>query len=319
MTDLDQFAEDQNYILSGETLNKFVAAITERTPLAGDGLLATELPHGVMFRLTDEARGIKKSGSSGSSGSNSLSSSSSSSSGSSGSVSGSPELPPGDGSMSSSGSPSSGSSQPSSAGASHSSASPGSGGSSVPSSAPSGPGSGGSTPDGPGSGSGSQSGSGPGSGSGSAPGSGSKTAIVRVELRPGSPEWIAWYCIERDEVTFEICRDVPLTCGLRGRLKLPAELVESCEPGSLRVAGAMAVGACGCATASVAAVKRAGKVEWQVEACCIGAKGLKRPHAVRVRIEGVRKGHTMRWERFTEREADANAAFWGLAREVVVG
>jgi hypothetical protein len=133
----------------------------------------------------------------------------------------------------------------------------------------------------------------------------------------GSTEYVGWLCVEADRVVFEIVREVPITTAkpkttAEGTLQLEHEMLASCEPGSLRVVGAMAVGACAMVTASVSLTPGGATVR----AIAAVPRGMALPSAVRVRVEGQRLGHHEQWPRFTQEQCVSNDTFWGAAREI---
>jgi hypothetical protein len=131
----------------------------------------------------------------------------------------------------------------------------------------------------------------------------------------GVRQWIGWYCVERPETVFEQVLAVPLRRG-RAVLAIEPEMIASCEPGSLRAVSASAVGVPGCLAATVQA-NDAGGYELVVTAHRFA--GLPTVREALVRVEGIRRGHTERWPRFSEQQALTNDEFWALARDFAVG
>lgn len=114
-----------------------------------------------------------------------------------------------------------------------------------------------------------------------------KTAILPLDLGKGL-EWVAWTCVEADRAVFRIVRDIK-----RGEApQIPAEMLGSCEPGSLQVVSAMPVG--GLAVISADVVDQA-RVVWTLAEL----PGINPPHSVRVAIEGTRLGMPEIWPRTT--------------------
>jgi hypothetical protein len=93
-------------------------------------------------------------------------------------------------------------------------------------------------------------------------------------------------------------------------------MVESCEPNSLRAVSASAVGVPGCVVGTIQA-DAAGDYELVVTAHRFA--GLPLVREALVRVEGIRRGHTERWPRFSEQQALSNDEFWALARDFAVG
>jgi len=136
---------------------------------------------------------------------------------------------------------------------------------------------------------------------------------------PAGGEWIGWRCIEADQALFEIVLTVPISWaqrkahqGGRARSALPAELIESCEPGSVRVVSVM--GQRGSMLATGCIQDRQNKSTLLVIAAA--ALGASTPGAARVQLAGVRRGHGDRWPRFTEQQAAANELFYGTATQL---
>ncbi len=130
-----------------------------------------------------------------------------------------------------------------------------------------------------------------------------KTAILPLDLGNGL-EWVAWTCVEADRAIFRIVRDIP-----RGEsLQIPAEMLGSCEPGSLQVVSAMPVG--GLAVISAEVVDQA-RVSWTLAEL----PGIEPPTSVRVAMEGTRLGMPEIWPRTTKAAAEANRLFWESAHE----
>ena len=206
-------------MVSAKTWNQLVDVVTAGWPLAGPGILISQLPDGRSIRTKGEAEG------SDSSSSDSSDSESSSSSSSSDSESSSPSSGP-----------------------------------------PSGPGS-------------------------------SKDCVVRF-----GEGFIRWHCVERPDVVFEDAVTVELDPDGKGSLVLAAEMVESCEPGSLRVTAAI--------TQQPAALGAwIDGTTLHVEAVAMGGV----PETATVTIDGIRRGFAgRRWEPATEAEAIENARVWQL-------
>lgn len=136
-----------------------------------------------------------------------------------------------------------------------------------------------------------------GSAGSQSPSSASKDCVV-----PFRDTWIRWHCTERGDVVFEDVFTVPLWRG-KGDLVLPPEMIESCEPGTLR---AVAV-----TTASPAAcgVRIHGKT-LRVDAITLSGEA---PTKALVTVEGIRKGFAgRRWEETSEIAAKLNSDIWAV-------
>lgn len=159
------------------------------------------------------------------------------------------------------------------------------------------------------------SGSSSGSRSSGSPSSGSsgssKTAIVKA-----GPTWIAWQCIESDRPYFDFVCDVLLRPVARivrrvrlleATRRLPDELMQSIEPGSLSVIEATAVDGMAAVTGDV--VIGSG----EVAVAAVVPRGLRRLVAVRLRLRGLRAGGEPGWPRFTAEQAASNDSFYASA------
>lgn len=126
----------------------------------------------------------------------------------------------------------------------------------------------------------------------------SKTAIVRFR-----DENIGWNCAEKPGNDFEDVVEVHFRPGEKSAwLDLEPEMVECCEPGSIRVVSAMPDALAFC-TATIS------------DNAVFASVGGGEPVAkVTVRICGTRKGFPGRWRRYSDVQRLANTAFYNLAR-----
>lgn len=119
---------------------------------------------------------------------------------------------------------------------------------------------------------------------------------------PFRDTWIRWHCTERGDVVFEDVFTVALKEG-KGKLPLPAELIESCEPGTLR---AVAVTT---STPAACGVRIGGRT-LLVDAITLSGEA---PTEALVTVEGIRKGFAgRRWEETTETAAKLNSEIWAV-------
>lgn len=142
-----------------------------------------------------------------------------------------------------------------------------------------------------------------------------KTAIVPVTCDDGTVEWVQWVCAERPEAIFEEVMTLTLAGHGRAAQPLPRELVQSCEPGSLRAVHAQPLGALARATARV---QRFADGAWWLLAEVAPVRGGQMPGQVRVRLEGKRRGGPPRWQRMSAEQARRNEAFWAAARAIEI-
>lgn len=136
-----------------------------------------------------------------------------------------------------------------------------------------------------------------GSSGSQSPSSASKDCVV-----PFRDTWIRWHCTERGDVVFEDVFTVPLVDG-RGKIILPPEMIECCEPGTLRaVASATnAAAACGIRIRGKALI---------VETVTLSGEA---PTQALVTVEGIRKGFAgRRWEETSEIAAKLNSDIWAV-------
>ena len=135
----------------------------------------------------------------------------------------------------------------------------------------------------------------PSSGSDSGSPGSSKDCVVAFR-----DTFIRWHCVERPEVVFEDVFKVRLRKG-KGKLTLPAEMIESCEPGSIEPTAVI--------------TDRPAATGVRIEGNTLIVEGIARklPNWATVTVAGTRKGFAgIRWEQADADAARRNAELWAI-------
>ena len=119
---------------------------------------------------------------------------------------------------------------------------------------------------------------------------------MKMAIVPYQSEFVGLVCAEMPEARFEDIQKVELKGRRFTSVDIDPVFLDVCEPGSIVVSSAVPSH-----IAVVAARLEGNKLTVEVD---------RDVPYVTVRLTGVRKGHTSRFARFSQTEAESNTRFW---------